>query len=146
WCRCTHLSTAPRCRPGAAPGTRLGSGAPATRRRWSASRRWAAQCSWQPRYSAVRSSSVTKSERVSLVRHGRPGDAMVSFRPTPSQALGRGAFLGGVVGLAACAFTLVMWVLRAHVGQGWVAAALVFCGVVGGGLTALIFGRQDGAD
>jgi hypothetical protein len=71
---------------------------------------------------------------------------MVSFRPTPAQALGRGAFVGGVVGLGLCVLTIVAWAARGEDVQGWLAGVPVFSGVTAGGLVALIFGRQDGAD
>jgi len=71
---------------------------------------------------------------------------MVSFRPTPAQALGRGAFLGGVAGLALCLLTLMAWAVRGEDVPGWFAGVTVLTGIAGGGLVALIFGRQDGAD
>jgi hypothetical protein len=69
---------------------------------------------------------------------------MVSFRPTPAQALGRGALLGGVVGLALCLLTIVA--ARGEDVHGWLTGVPVLIGITGGGLVALIFGRQDGAD
>ena len=71
---------------------------------------------------------------------------MVSFRPTATQALGRGGFLGGVVGLAACALILAVSAVRGHELRGWLAGVPLLCGVGVGGLLALIFGRQGGAD
>jgi hypothetical protein len=71
---------------------------------------------------------------------------MVSFRPTVSQAVGRGTLVGGVLGLAACALTLLAWVMRGDDVRGWLAGVLLLCGVIGGGLAALMFGRQGGAD
>ena len=90
--------------------------------------------------------SVTKPERFSLVRHGGAG-GVVSFRPTPAQALGRGAYLGGWPGTRA--------VPADARGRGrsagttctaWLAGVPVLSGIIAGGLLALIFGRADGAD
>jgi hypothetical protein len=71
---------------------------------------------------------------------------VVSFRPTATQALGRGAYLGGVLGLMLCLLTLVVWAVRGDDMQGWLAGVPVLSGVTAGALVALIFGRQGGAD
>ena len=71
---------------------------------------------------------------------------MVSFRPTVTQALGRGAMVGGALGLAASALTLLAWALGGNEMRDWLAGVPVLCGVIGGGLVALVFGRQRGAD
>jgi hypothetical protein len=71
---------------------------------------------------------------------------VVSFRPTVSQAFGRGTFLGGALGLGACALSLLAWAMRGDGSRSWLAGVLLLCGVIGGGLTAVMFGRQGGAD
>lgn len=71
---------------------------------------------------------------------------MVSFRPTPAQALGRGAFLGGGLGLVLCLLTLAVWAVRGDDMHGWLVGVPVLSGITAGGLVALIFGRAGGAD
>jgi hypothetical protein len=77
----------------------------------------------------------------------------VTFRPTCLQALGRGGYLGGLVGLAA---GIVMAVLVATPVSGWLGAPprfvpflplvpLLLCTLVGG-LLGLVFCRDVGAD
>jgi hypothetical protein len=90
---------------------------------------------------------------------------VVSFRPTPAQAAGRGAYLGGVVGLAGAPLLLAVGTaLRAGLVRdpadrpAWLAAGsiplavpvlvalLVLFGLAAGALTAVVFGRSGGAD
>lgn len=86
---------------------------------------------------------------------------MVSFRPTPAQAAGRGAYLGGVVGLAGAPLLLAA-VTAVQAGlvtdPAWpgagstplavpvLVALLVLFGSAVGALTAVVFGRSGGAD
>jgi len=60
--------------------------------------------------------------------------------------MGRGAFLGGAVGIVVCVITLVVWAVRGDDVRGWLAGAPVLAGLIGGALVALVFGRQGGAD
>jgi hypothetical protein len=75
---------------------------------------------------------------------------VVSFRPTPAQAAGRGAYLGELCGLAITAVVLVLWSagVASRLGvPGWLA---LICPVAGGPVLGvafgLLFGRLEGAD
>jgi hypothetical protein len=75
----------------------------------------------------------------------------VSFRPTPAQALGRGALLGGLVGLIGglVVLTLVGCDVAAFRSQmpAWLSlAAPLAAGVAVGAVAGLLFGRTEGAD
>jgi hypothetical protein len=75
---------------------------------------------------------------------------VVSFRPTATQALGRGAYIGTVVGLLLLgALTVLAWAgLTARWGvPPWLtlAAPLAVCPVIGA-VYVLLFGRAEGAD
>jgi hypothetical protein len=76
---------------------------------------------------------------------------LVSFRPTPAQALGHGALLGGAVGAAigvlALLFVLADILAFRSGSPAWLnVTAPVLAGLAVGALTGLIFGRQEGAD
>lgn len=75
---------------------------------------------------------------------------MVSFRPTLTQAFGRGAYVGALVGLAFAVVTIVTWALGLtdKLGlPGWLAVAVpLVTGIAGGAFTGLVFGREEGAD
>jgi hypothetical protein len=75
---------------------------------------------------------------------------VVSFRPTPAQALGRGAYIGVLVGAGGLlAMAILAWagVIAQFEVPAWmaVAAPLLLCPVVGASF-GLIFGRDEGAD
>jgi hypothetical protein len=74
---------------------------------------------------------------------------MVSLRPTIAQAIGRGGYLGVLVGLAVSAVVvLASWMTGGWSGDaGWpaVLAPLILGGVTGAVL-GLAFGRSGGAD
>jgi hypothetical protein len=76
----------------------------------------------------------------------------VSFRPTCLQALGRGSYLGGLVGLVAC-FASAVLVLTGVTGGGLPAHLVPFlplvpllAGVLVGSLLGPVFCRHEGAD
>jgi hypothetical protein len=50
------------------------------------------------------------------------------------------------MGLAACAAILITWAAGGDDVRGWLAGVPVLCGMIVGGLVALLFGRQGGAD
>ena len=74
---------------------------------------------------------------------------MVSLRPTVAQAMGRGGYLGVIVGLGASAAVLLAWWATG----GWLGAAgwpaflaPPILGGVTGAVLGLAFGRGEGAD
>jgi hypothetical protein len=73
----------------------------------------------------------------------------VHFRPTPVQALGRGGYLGGVLGVAASPVLLLAWGLsaaRAGIPCWLAVAAPLVAGPVLGATFGLAFGRITGTD
>jgi len=78
-----------------------------------------------------------------------PKAAAVSLRPTVAQAIGRGGYLGVLVGLGASAVVvLASWTTGGWLdAAGWpvVLAPPIFGGLTGGAL-GLAFGRGEGAD
>jgi hypothetical protein len=74
---------------------------------------------------------------------------MVSLRPTVAQAIGRGGYLGVLVGLSASAIALLAWWLTGGwLGDaGWpVVLAPPILGGVCGAVLGVAFGRSEGAD
>ena len=74
---------------------------------------------------------------------------MVSLRPTVAQALGRGGYIGVLVGLAGTAIAVLVWWLSAGLlGAASWAAVLVppILGGTTGAVLCLAFGRGEGAD
>jgi len=73
---------------------------------------------------------------------------VVTLRPTRAQALGRGAYLGGLIGLAVGGALLLLaagGVLTRL--EGWYAAlGTLVIGVGIGGLAGVTFGREEGVD
>lgn len=73
---------------------------------------------------------------------------MVCFRPTAAQAAGRGAYLGGGVGLAGALLLLAVGgpLVAAPALMGILLAVPVLLGVAGGAGGAVLFGRTGGTD
>jgi hypothetical protein len=73
---------------------------------------------------------------------------MVSLRPTAAQAMGRGGYLGVLLGLAASAVAaLTWWLTGGWLAAGWPAVLLPpIMGGISGALLGLAFGRAEGAD
>jgi hypothetical protein len=73
---------------------------------------------------------------------------LVTLRPTRAQALGRGAYLGGLIGMAVGG-ALLLLVAGGVVNRfgGWYAAlAALVAGLAVGGLAGIAFGREEGVD
>src|SRR3954470_5289328 len=73
---------------------------------------------------------------------------MVSFRPTPAQAAGRGAVVGTLAGLAPFLVGLAAWAERGwdDPERGWLALVPALLTVLIGATVTVAFGRRDGAD
>jgi hypothetical protein len=76
---------------------------------------------------------------------------VVSFRPTLAQALGRGALLGGLVGMTGGLVVLALVgcdvaAFRPQLSPWLSLAAPLVAGVAVGAVAGLLFGRQEGAD
>jgi hypothetical protein len=75
---------------------------------------------------------------------------VVSFRPGWWQAFGRGAYLGGLVGVPTAAIAALLCLVNAPTFAGtpiWLAGAVpLLLGPVTGGLAGVVFGREAGAD
>ena len=72
---------------------------------------------------------------------------MVSLRPTVAQAMGRGGYLGVLLGAAASGVAaLTWWLTGGWLGGGWPAALASPILGISGALLGLVFGRAEGAD
>jgi hypothetical protein len=75
---------------------------------------------------------------------------MVSFRPTATQALGRGVYVGALTGIMIAppvSLLVALGVLARHGNSIWIViVAPVALGVVIGGAVGLALGRDEGAD